>query len=563
MTLPRWPRLLALALAAAAVVRLGAAVRPLGEEAFQKGACWPATDNEVEIGAALLEGVPCASGRAMPGWSVTNALLCRGDARARLAWGRGLALVCAGLLVFSLGWLLHSPLCGALALLAFSLLAPDWFVNRRWLCIPLAALAAYAAAWRARAPSPGRTWLTAGALAANLAVISTLFLFAPLLSLYEWAAGRGERRRRLLSAAVLCLAPLLFLAPWAYMNWSAHGELVLFERGRADSNVVSGALGLVESPPFVRLPEAGQGALAWAAGEALRHPLRTLAACGRRLWFAFSLQPLLFLAGLLALLALRRRPESAAVGLLAFYWVAIHCLMSVERDYFLPAWPLFLVLASALAARLLRLPEDPPEERWALLPAAGGLAAGLALTGFALALAAAYPARSVRPDAFDAALRRGPGQAWLWAERGARRLAAGESLAAAADYEEALRLDPQRDYEIRAAWAAAAGGRLDRPLQVLTESPDKREVRAAIIEAVRRLRRGEPDAARRAWAEALDMTALMQGRGPGGAPDATGMDGLLDAAGQVLRHWPEPERPRLLRDLSGLSRPGGASPRRS
>ena len=237
--------------------------------------------------------------------------------------------------------------------------------------------------------------------------------------------------------------------------------------------------------------------------------------------------------------------------------------MAVEPDYFIPVWPLFIALAAVLTARLLRLPEDPPDERWALLPAAGGTAAGLGMAVFALTLAAAYPARSSRPDAFDLALRRGPGQAWLWAERGARRRAAGESLAAAADYEEALRLDPQRDYEIRAAWAAAAGGRLDRPLRVLMGSRDKREVRAAIVETVRRLRRGERAAARRAWSEALDMTSLMQGREPGSSLDEAGQKGLDEAVGQVLRHWPEPERPRLFRDLSGLSRPGGASRRKS
>ncbi|MBI5240985.1 MAG: hypothetical protein HY926_10975 [Elusimicrobia bacterium] len=552
MSLPRWPRALSLALAAAAVVRLASTVGPLGAEAFQKGACWPETDNAVESGAALLLGVPYAYARPMPGWSVTNALLCQGEARSRVALGRGLALFLCGLLVFCLGWLLHSPLCGALALLAFSFLAPDWFVGRRWLCIPLASLAACLAAWRARAPSLKRTWLAAGALAANLAVISTLFLFGPVLALHDWASGGGERRRRAraVSAAVLCLAPLLFLAPWVYMNWRAYGSLTLFERGRADSNILNGALGLVECPPFDRLPPPGEGVLGRAAAEVASHPLRYLAACGRRLWFSFSLQPLLACAGLLALAVLRRREEVRAVGLLALYWVAVHCLMTVERDYFIPVWPLFLVLGAGLAAHLLRLPRDSPGDRFAAVAAGGGLAAGLGLTAFALGLAAAYPARSSRPEALDAALRRSPGQAWLWAERGARRLEARQGLAAAADYEAALRLDPQREYEVRAAWAAAAGGRLDRPLQVLTEAPDKRELRAAIVETLRRLLRREAGPARRAWGEALDMTSRLQRRESGSPLDAAGREGLRETVREVLLPWPEREKPRLLRDLS-------------
>jgi hypothetical protein len=558
MSAPRWPRLLALALAAAAAGRLALAVGPLGAEAFQRGACQPATDHAVESGAALLSGVPSVrASHAMPGWSVPNALLCRGDSRSRVGLGRGLALCSCGLLVFGLGRLLHSALCGSLALLAFSFMAPGWFVGTRWLCIPLVALAAYLAAWRGRAPSLGRTGMLAGALAANLAVISTLFLFGPVLALYDWVVGRGTPRLRAkaVSALVLCLAPLLFLAPWVFMNWRLHGSFTLFEPGRADSNVINGALGIVECPAFDGVPAAGQGALGWAVLEVLRHPLRYLAACGRRLWFVASLQPLLFGAGLLALVVLRRREEHRALGVLVVYFVGIHCLMTVGADYFPPVWPVFLVLGASLAAHLLRLPQDGPGEGFAKGLAAAGLAAALGLSAGALALAAAYPARSSRPEALEIALQREPGQAWLWAERGARRLDTGEALAAAADYERALSLDPQRDYEIRAAWAAAAGGRLDRPLEVLWRAPDRRELRAAVIETFRCLLRREPGSASRAWGEGLDMLALLQGREPGSAPDAAGREVLFEEARQVLAPWLDPEKPRLLRGLAGLMDP--------
>jgi hypothetical protein len=556
MSAPRWPCVLALVLAAAAVVRLAAAVSPLGGQAFQRGACQPAGDPAVESGAALITGVPFAQvSRAMPGWSVPNALLCRGDSRFRVTLGRGLALFSCGLLVFGLGRLLHSALCGSLALLAFAFMAPGWFVGTRWLCIPLVTLAAYVAAWRSRAPALGRTWMMAGALAANLAAISTLFLFGPVLALYDRAAGRGPRRARTVSSLVLCLAPLLLLAPWVFMNWSLHGSFTFFEPGRADSNVINGALGIVECPAFDGVPPDGRGALGWAVIEVLRHPLRYLAACGRRLWFVASLQPLLFGAGLLALFVLRRREEQRVLGVLAAYFVGIHCLMTVGADYFPPIWPVFIVLGASLAAHVLRLPRDGPGEGFAKALAAAGLAAALGSSAGALALAAAYPARSSRPEAFDLALARDPGAAWLWAERGARRLAAGQALGAADDYERALSLDPQRDYEIRAAWAAAAGGRLDRPLRALTRTPDPRELRAAVVETCRLLLRREPGLARRAWDEALDMLARLQGRAPGTEPDAAGWAALWETMQQVLEPWPERERARLREALARLQRP--------
>jgi len=551
----RWARALAGICAVAGLLRLAAAVGPVGAAAFQREPCRPATDLGVESGEALIHGVDLPQvSWDMPGWSVANALLCRQVPRPWAVGIRGLILIPCGLLVFGLGWLLHSALCGGLALLGFSFAAPAWFSEYRWSSVFLVTLAAYVLAWRARAPTLRRTWLAAAALAANLAVISTLCLFGPALAAWEWLTRRRAepRRRPAAGAAVLVLAPLIFLGPWLYMNWRVHHRLILFEHGRAESNIVNGALGLVTCPSFDRFVPAGHSALGWAAAEVLRHPGRYLGACLRRLWFVAGLQPGLVGLGLLAPVLLWRKPDHREVGLFALYFIGIHCLMTVAAAYFLPIWPVLLALGASLAAHALRLPEDSPGEGWAAGLAGLLLAAVLGVEGYALALAAAYPARSVRPEALAAALARHPEDPWLWSERGSRQLAAGQALAAASDYERALSLDPQRDYEVRRAWALAVGGRWDRPLRVRTQQPDLSELRAAILETFRSLLRGSPVQVRQSWSQALGLLAALQSRDPGRLPDALVRESLAQTLRELLEPWPARPRARLIAGLAGL-----------
>ena len=556
---PRGARLLAGVCVAAALLRLAASAGPVGAEAFSREPCRPGTDYFAEGGAALTFGVPFSEvSWDMPGWSVTNELLCRQVPRSWAIRLRGLILIPCGLLVFGLGWLLHSALCGGLALLGFSFLAPAWFVERRWLCVCLVTLAAYILAWRARAPTLRRTWLAAVGLAANLAVISTLFVFGPALAAWEWFGRRRQepRGRRAAIAAVLGLAPLVFLGPWLYMNWRVHHSFILFERGRAESNIVCGALGLVESPGLNRFVPAGRGVLTWAAAEVLRHPLRYLAACLLRLCFVLRLQPWLFGAALLATWLCRSKPVHRQLGFFVLYFIGIHCLMTVNPDYFFPIWPVLLALAASLAARALRLPEDSPGEPWAAGLAGILLAAVLCVESYGMALAAAYPARSSRPAALAAALVRHPDDPWLWSQQGARQLAAGQPLAAASAYERALSLDPQRDYEIRRAWALAAGGRLDVPLLAQTRTANFDELRAGIIETFRHLLRREPAPARDSWSQTLGLLATLQRRSPDGLPDAVGAQTLAQVLREVLEPWPAPDRARLIEGLAELQESG-------
>lgn len=561
MTKQRVMRVLAAACAAAAILLLRAPFKELTAIPRQEF-CAPERDFFVEGGEALLHGVRLENvSWQMPGASVSNALVCHGAGPAA-ARRRALALPACALLVFGLGWLLHSAACGGLALLGFALvLDPTWFRGERWLSVGLVMLAAYLTAWRAQRPTLARTLALAAGLAVNLTVISTLFLFGPLLAAWEWFTRRKETSRRTLAAqaAILCLAPALFLSPWLWMNRQVHGEAILFEKGRADSNVIAGALGLVVFPrgdahTLVELPP-GRSAAAWAVAEVLRHPLRFIDAYARRAFFVLRLYPILILAGLPALWPWRERQDRRQVALLAAYFAAILCLMPVLARYLHPLWPVLVVLAAGLLSDGARL----PEARLGRGPA-GGLAAALllvclSLAGFSLALAAAYPARLARPDPLGRELARHPDDPWLWAQRGNQRIASGQTAAAAADFEQAYRLDPQRDYEVRQAWAAFLSGGKNKLLPVHPAgNADFPETRARVLNIFHDLRAGDEASARTAWRGVLAVI---------GGLDAPGSDMLWAAVRDILKPSPVSENCLYLEGLLKLCAQDSASLRES
>lgn len=253
------------------------------------------------------------------------------------------------------------------------------------------AVAACAAARAALPPSRASALALAAALGASLLCRSPLALLPVLLFLVE----RRESRRRA-GAWLVLLGPFAFLLPWIAANAVMLGRFLPFEDGAASDNLIGGALGLVGShegdaqallPPAVDF-EDNAALWRWALGEAASHPLRTLLGAVRRVSYAAQLAPLPFLLGAAGAYAWRRDPARRAVALVAGYFLAAHCALSVQENYFFPLWP----LASLLAATLLLPPSGArePSVRAGARAASGGAALLAALALACLAVVGRY-----------------------------------------------------------------------------------------------------------------------------------------------------------------------------
>lgn len=207
--------------------------------------------------------------------------------------------------------------------------------------------------WSARSDSIFKTFFLACSIGGSLLFRSTLFLMPPLLALLEWSGPNKISASRAKRCLILLITPYLFLVPWIIMNWRVSRQIIPFENGASASNIAGAALGFVETtlgglPQFVG--DLGQTLIyRWAAGEILAHPGRYALGYMERLRYVLSLQPLLlFFSAFLTLWLNRKRRDIALLGVLAIYFIGIHCLMAVERRYFQPIWPILALLAAAL-----------------------------------------------------------------------------------------------------------------------------------------------------------------------------------------------------------------------
>ncbi|MDD5627717.1 MAG: hypothetical protein PHU21_01540 [Elusimicrobia bacterium] len=428
-------------------------------------------DYHVSEGESLLHGLADpAVALSMPGFSMPNALLCNHVAASGQMLTRGLSLLAGALLVFALGTLLHSGLCGAAAALLFALVPARDLSSDRWLYDLHVLLVACLLVWRAQAPSLKKSLALGAVLGMSLLVLSPLFLFPLVLVLYEWLGRRGRPdgrgHGRLAQAAAVCLLPLAALLPWVLMNWRLHQRLVLFEDGRAAPLIVAGALGFVSTgltnwDSVLDGAQPGGRLLPWAAGQVLSHPFAYAAACVRRLLYLASFQPLLYAGALASAWLGRRREEHRQLALLAAYFIAIHCVGAVEERYAEPVLPLLCVLCSVAAFSWLKTRADRLGAR--LAAGFACVLAALLLAGHVLAAGRvlAYPGLAAGPAALDRELALGPSEAWLWFARGMRRLAQQRPAEAADDLGRALSLAPRPEWRMPYAWARvlSAGSR--------------------------------------------------------------------------------------------------------
>ncbi|MEK7232705.1 MAG: tetratricopeptide repeat protein [Elusimicrobiota bacterium] len=546
----RWENIATAALLACVGIQLLSRFSKIAEMA-PDAFCRQESDFHIEGGEALLHGVPWPGvARAMPAYSVTNAFLYNHLPRAASSWVHVAALLACVTLVFALGAFLYSGICGAGAAFLYALMPHGSEVEERWLYTMAVLIAAYFLARRARAPSLRASAWLAAAIGGSLLILSPLFLFPALLVSYEWARDwrRGPSRRW--EAAALCALPLIFLAPWIIMNWRLSGRLVILEDGRAENNIITGALGLVrtlgmaDSRAIADIPP-GHSALLWAAGEVLLHPMRYLAAVWGRVVYAAGLHPLLVLAAAASAWLSRKREDCRQLQLLAGYFIAIHCLMSVQENYFAPAWPILAVLTAGLFAGWTK----PASKRLqGASEAAVYMVFGLLLLvqGGTLALVWSYPGRAAAPQAWERELSSHPKDPWLWSERGMRRLRAGQAAAASGDLARAFSLNPQRDQEIRYAWALLARGGLaariwERPGS--GRSGTTMDFRERILKAVYLGLNGRPREAGKVMEEVKKLA------------DVSGANGttLAPIILEIISSWPAATRPTVIALFENLA----------
>ncbi|HOI43075.1 MAG TPA: tetratricopeptide repeat protein, partial [Elusimicrobiales bacterium] len=201
---------------------------------------------------------------------------------------------------------------------------------------------------------------------------------------------------------------------------------------------------------------------AWAAGEIARHPFRYAASVLRRLGTVLSRHLLLLAAALAGFWLFRADRGFRALGVLALYFLLIHCSMSVEERYFVPFWALLIPAAAAPLGPLTeKLRAFSGKNRSAALHAAPFLPLAV-LSLFVLGLVFLYPARArshpFGTETITALLAENPLHPWLYDKLGRLYLKEGRSSDAAEAFRRAYGLSGNAEYLSGRALALMSAG---------------------------------------------------------------------------------------------------------
>lgn len=304
----------------------------------------------------------------------------------------------------------------------------------------------------ARSDDRRSRWVLGASMATALLVRSPIAYFLPVLAAYTvWRRGWRDGMR---DAAPALAIPALALIPWVAINWRMFGHFIVFERGRSDLDIVTGAMGWVHTYPYGQQQafelsqlRPGESVFLWAVVRVLTHPIPYLLAIPGRLFYIVRLHPVLLAAGIAGFWRGRAREDYRMLALLLAAFMGMHCLVSIETRYMRPVWPLVAVLAATLWTALARSEPLPLRKAWAVL-----MAPLLSVAAASVALAAAYPSRAAKVAVdFTFVLRAHPSESLLWHEAGLRASAtAGSPCAAVSAFSKAVLLDPseanRRDY---------------------------------------------------------------------------------------------------------------------
>ncbi len=317
-----------------------------------------------------------------------------------------------------------------------------------------------------RHPSRINTWAVALSIGTTLLFRSTLAFFPPLLALLEIASCR-KRKISIpkMDILILLLVPYLFLLPWIGMNFLLYKKFIPFEYGEANSNIITGALGFIGTaegihklpahlPLLTAVPLPKSNVLPWAIKEILNHPFLYTEAILLRIIRVIGWNPILFLLAAIGLLSFHNQKPIGTLVLLATYLLAIHCLMSIEFDYFTPLRPLLAIFAALLF--VFFMPSIGEKLGTRIFQATLIILLILCFAVWYRVLL--YPSAIKSPNALDLALSRNPNNAWLLHEKGMRLLSAGNAQTASAYLLHAANSSSLASYSLDSAWAFALCG---------------------------------------------------------------------------------------------------------
>jgi hypothetical protein len=467
----------------------------------------------VEDGERLLHG---DSTVALAGWEtpIVPILVAAADghlSKTPRAFLIAAFLISCILLCAALGCRLHSLGAGVAASLGAALYlrwAPAVYLLDLGLVVHAATFLSAVLLWCDDSLPPRTRWHGLGAIiGVSLWVRSPLVLLPLGILIVEYQQSRQRLPRFLQERWPLLAWPILMLLPWTLLHLSQTGEWVFLEKGRLDSNTLTGAMGLVgtiegDARKLAGLTEDAS-ARWWAIQEVLAHPLRYLGALARRFAFVARLHPVVLGLGIAACWTLRRDKKLLRLSLCALYFLGLHVLLTVEDRYFPPLW-LLLITAVAVFLTGLRWPQRPA------IPLSRGLAAGAVVplvaawfvaTGLTLRLAFAAPLN------YENASAKAPKDPWLRQQAGKSRLERGETTYALNDFQAAYRAHPGwgRGFDLALAHIAignSATARIDgRTLEDYLSDPAA-EYPGRLILTLLHLSRNETASATRAYAEA-------------------------------------------------------------
>ena len=403
-------------------------------------------------GSYLFYGMKNASSFYMPMLGIINTAkdLCPGSAQFLINTGFYLLILP---LSYALSVMLHSRPAGALAVLiscALLVFLHEYGdLEQRLLSITLLGFAFYSASDEL-SPALSKKIAAGVMLGCSFLVRSTMAFFPFLWCGYKLLREEKGHRRECFKKILPVLAiPFLMLVPWIIYMRLVHGTYTLFENGRANSNIITGALGLVgtiegDTNKLAQLHgwHPGASVLLWAVKQVCLHPVLYAGAVLTRLGEVFWMHPLLITGGTAGFIICRKNPAARMLALLILYLAGIHCLMTIEPRYFSPLWLLCAPLAAFFILSGMKT-KTQVLSRLAAIPCA--LIALCAL--LTLAMVIAYPFRAARDNGDISARARGSRDYWLWKLAAFQSLSNGDIVTTTTMVGKVISLNPEASYK--------------------------------------------------------------------------------------------------------------------